>query len=359
MDNDLSGKKRKGSWRELKLKKRKWKEERLMKKLKKMEEAESVVNQPVEVMNGEGTAERATLSIALPGSILQNAQSNELRTYVAGQIARAACIYKINEVIVFNDVAESFAEPGQAPSGKHMKYCTQFARLLQYLECPQYLRKHFFPIHSDLQFAGLMNPLDAPHHLRQDEDFGFREGITVDKPVKNGIGTFVDVGLKKEVLVDKTLQPKLRVTVKINPSKPESKKIRGIVVAPDTPEKELNTYWGYSVRIAHSISEVFSKSPFKDGYDLTIGTSDKGKSVDEIKKKELRSYRHGLIVFGGLQGLENALESDTTLNVGDVSLLFDHYLNTCPQQGSRTIRTEEAVFITLAELRKKLGMHKK
>lgn len=42
-----------------------------------------------------------TVSIAVPGSILDNAQSPEFRTYLAGQIARAACIYKIDEVCVY------------------------------------------------------------------------------------------------------------------------------------------------------------------------------------------------------------------------------------------------------------------
>ena len=45
-------------------------------------------------------------------------------------------------------------------------------------------------------------------------------------------------------------------------------------------------------------------------------------------------------MFGGLKGLEHALDCDGTLTMGDVSLLFHHYLNTCPAQGSRTIRTE-------------------
>jgi len=30
----------------------------------------------------------------------------------------------------------------------------QMARILQYLECPQYLRKSFFPQHKDLEYAG-------------------------------------------------------------------------------------------------------------------------------------------------------------------------------------------------------------
>lgn len=50
--------------------------------------------------------------------------------------------------------------------------------------------------------------------------------------------------------------------------------------------------------------------------------------------------RHLLIVFGGLSGLEVCLEADESLQLSDPRLLFHHYLNTCPGQGSNTIRTE-------------------
>ena len=48
-------------------------------------------------------------------------------------------------------------------------------------------------------------------------------------------------------------------------------------------------------------------------------------------------------MFGGLNGLEYSLEADESLSINNVALLFDHYLNTCPMQGSRTIRTEVCV----------------
>lgn len=51
-------------------------------------------------------------------------------------------------------------------------------------------------------------------------------------------------------------------------------------------------------------------------------------------------FRHLLVVFGGLQGLEASVDTDQNLEVTDPSVLFDLYLNTCPSQGSRTIRTE-------------------
>lgn len=63
-----------------------------------------------------------------------------------------------------------------------------------------------------------------------------------------------------------------------------------------------------------------------------------------------------MICFGGVHGLEAALEADQSIDEENPSTLFDVYLNTCPNQGSRTIRTEEAIFITLAELRSKMKL---
>lgn len=45
-------------------------------------------------------------------------------------------------------------------------------------------------------------------------------------------------------------------------------------------------------------------------------------------------------MFGGLQGLEAGVDADPNLEVAEPSVLFDLYVNTCPNQGSRTIRTE-------------------
>lgn len=45
----------------------------------------------------------------------------------------------------------------------------------------------------------------------------YREGITLARPTKPGQGCFVDVGLWKEVQIDKALVPGVRVTVKMDP----------------------------------------------------------------------------------------------------------------------------------------------
>ena len=69
-------------------------------------------------------------------------------------------------------------------------------------------------MHPDLKFVGktitilylyliltlgLLNPLDAPHHMRMDEDCEYREGVVLDKPVKltGKSGSYVNCGLHK------------------------------------------------------------------------------------------------------------------------------------------------------------------
>ncbi|XP_076632514.1 28S rRNA (uridine-N(3))-methyltransferase [Colletes latitarsis] len=356
MSSVISGK---TTWKETnrlnKEQRKKWREERLAKKLKKENEGKEVAK-PIEEEHSE-EKDISTVSIAVPGSILDNAQSPELRTYLAGQIARAACIYKVDEIVVFDDkgeVTESEKKKIKRDEvlGEGRIGCLQLARILQYLECPQYLRKYFFPIHNDLQYAGLLNPLDAPHHLRQQDVSLYREGVITNKPVKTGKGSFVNVGLLNDVRVDKVLTVGLRVTVKIPQDQSNPKKLKGSIVSPDIPKLEAGLYWGYTVRLANSLTEALTQCPYKDGYDLTIGTSDKGTSIDDIEPGTME-YHHALIVFGGLCGLEAAVDVDPNLDVDDPSMVFHKYLNTCPQQGSRTIRTEEAILISLAELRMK------
>ena len=140
-----------------------------------------------------------TVSIAVPGSIIANAQSSELRAYVAGQIARAAAIYRVDEVIVYQDESTSSGGGTSHGAAAPSRFNPNFflARILQYLDTPQYLRRALIARHPDLRHAGLLNPLDAPHHVRGDQRAWYREGVVVDRPVKSGKGSLVNVGLQK------------------------------------------------------------------------------------------------------------------------------------------------------------------
>ncbi|XP_031433269.1 putative methyltransferase C9orf114 homolog isoform X1 [Clupea harengus] len=342
-------------WKEgRKEEKRRRKEEKLITQMEKQKMKELKEKKAQAEKEEKSNGRSYTLSVALPGSVLDNAQSPELRTYLAGQIARACTVFCVDEIVVFEEQGEDVknTEGEYKGVGKKGRACVQLARILQYLECPQYLRKAFFPKHQDLQFAGLLNPLDSPHHMRMDEGAEFREGLVLDRPCKAEKGSYVDCGMRKEVRIDKQLQPGLRVTVKLHKDQESgSKCYKGLVVAPHVPRTEKGLYWGYTVRLASCLSGVFTECPFKEGYDITIGTSEKGNNADNVT---ISPFRHMLVVFGGLSGLEASVETDDNLDVSDPSSLFNLYLNTCPSQGSRTIRTEEAILISLSALRQKI-----
>jgi Putative RNA methyltransferase len=181
-------------------------------------------------------ARLATVSIAIPGSVVANCQTRELKTQISGQIARAATIYHVDEIIVFDDKLSKresrnnyyhrnrddskrrHTDKDEAPTGESKKEDgsdriqkedssersrpsdphTFMARILQYCECPQYLRRHFFPMHPDLQFAGLLAPVDAPHHVRAEDRCPFREGVVLldQQPTHHGTGSLVNCGIR-------------------------------------------------------------------------------------------------------------------------------------------------------------------
>ncbi|KAG0283070.1 hypothetical protein BGZ96_012556 [Linnemannia gamsii] len=323
-----------------------------------------------------------TVSIALPGSILDGSLTVELKTYLVGQIARACVMFNVDEIVIYNESAKGLSKENLGKDDYLPKSDPNLfmGRVLQYLETPLYLRKLLFPMHRDLKFAGLLNPLDPPHHVHLDDRSLYREGVVVRPRDKQY--SIVNCGMRKEVLIDRLVPTGSRVTVRIHGAEKDDrnkkmdknaktlaaiaameaslsgdkgaqqKYFMGTVVSPKTPREETGYYWGYQVRLADAISKVFTESPFPDGYDLTIGTSDKGTPISPAVTSSIPSFQHAVIVFGGANGIETAVEADEDLKCGteDTKDMFDHWINTCPNQGSRVVRTEEALLVTLASL---------
>lgn len=74
-----------------------------------------------------------TTSVAVCASCIENTQSLELATLLAGQIARACVVFNVDEIIVLDDCSPS--------KDRISRSAAIFARLLQFMETPQYLRK--------------------------------------------------------------------------------------------------------------------------------------------------------------------------------------------------------------------------
>ncbi|ETN45701.1 uncharacterized protein HMPREF1541_09534 [Cyphellophora europaea CBS 101466] len=296
-----------------------------------------------------------TLTVALPGSIIANAKSHDQKTYLAGTLARAFAVFCVDEVVVFDDQpasASSRSRRGNDNEGyTALSDPSHFLiHLLSFLETPPHLRKTLFPMHDNLRTAGTLPSLDMPHHLRSNEWCPYREGVTT---TKSKAGTNVDVGLGDDYLLPGVEIPaKTRVTVRL----PEDDSVEAEAVAPSTPREVDGFYWGYTIRRATSLSAVFTECPFDGGYDISFGTSERGRSVSSLTPSDVPEYQHLLLLFGGVAGLETAARNDTDLKErgitgANVSELFDFWVNLVPGQGSRTIRTEEAVWCGLMGLK--------
>lgn len=324
-----------------------------------------------------------TISLAFPSSIFDNTPTPHLEAYLVGQVARAAVVFNVTEIVIFKEDDGNSQDYGRID---------RLVKLFEYAECPQYLRKRLFGIEPDLKFAGMIHPLEAQHHLRTSQlECPYREGVTmkhvqIEKKGQQKEATEINIGLNQPVVVEGNIELNTRVTVQVDPhdlkkvqamlgpaldTKPEA-----IVVPPVEPLEKLNLYWGYYVRKADSLTQAIKQNIFiperKNFYDLIIGTSERGDNIDQLDikkrksdnledknppKKSKQEFSHIMVVFGGVKGLEHSASCDKELkNCKNLASLFDYYVNTCPTQGSTTIRTEEAILITMSALRPKLKL---
>ena len=60
-----------------------------------------------------------------------------------------------------------------------------------------------------------MNPIECLHHLKSDQFCPYREGVVMNRPVKEVDGSWVEIGLKKQAKIPYKLAPSTRVTLKI------------------------------------------------------------------------------------------------------------------------------------------------
>ncbi|MFQ6086533.1 MAG: putative RNA uridine N3 methyltransferase [Candidatus Bathyarchaeia archaeon] len=272
-------------------------------------------------------------SIAIPASFVSDTPHLREKTFRIGLVGRAAAIFRIDEIIVYPDM----------PNIDQTRDVELLALILSYMETPQYLRKKLFKIRPELRYAGVLPPLRTPHHplvsrLKRLNIGEYREGVVVSSSTK---GSFVDVGVEQPAFIPgKRLRPNTRVTVKIT-------QLQKQFLAALASREDIRTYWGYKV--------TTSKIPFgqlvkKQNFNLVVATSRKGKPIADVKhtlREKWETSKKILIAFGApTQGLYEIMAHEH-IRLEDIA----HFIvNTIPNQGTETVRTEEALYTTLAIL---------
>lgn len=272
-----------------------------------------------------------SFSVHLPASLVADFSKLREKTLKVGRVGRILGIFRVEEVYIYRDDDPKVDDQEEEIS--------IIISLLEYMDTPQYLRKIIFPYREELQYVGLLPPLRTPHHPLQDErreEGSIREAAVIGS---DGSESRLEIGLPEKGVFNGKLEEGQRVTVRLGRKIDEDKRLVDIV-----NKGKVEDYWGFSVFKKPSIAQSLSKSR----EDYTIGTSRLGQNLYEaIKGIKANNIDAVTIAFGGpYQGLFEICERQGV----DTDDLFDIMVNAIPEQGTATVRTEEALNTTLGAL---------
>lgn len=270
------------------------------------------------------------LSVAIPASLVSDTPHLREKTGKLGSVARACSIFGATEIILYQDDA-------RRDQANDLELCME---ILRFVETPQYLRKRMFRLTPNLRFAGILAPLQTPAHdvarsIRESKVGDVRDGVIVDR--RRG-SLLVDVGLEKALECHGNLPVGRRVIVRVTSL---GKNPLGEIV---DYSKTGSAYWGYQIVKADSSLGRFVE---KEKFDLAIGTSRYGSPIADVWSGLVAAFRSAeqvLVAFGSPKmGLGDILSQENK-TPEDV---FDYLVNTVPNQNVSTVRTEEAILISL------------
>ncbi len=270
------------------------------------------------------------ITVALPASILSILPSLREKTFIVGVIARVLSIFRVNKLIVYRD------------KDSRKRDIIIFKEIINYVLTPPYLRRILIKKKPILRYVGLIRPLQIPSHIvsLKPVEGEYREGVVIK--VKNET-VQVDIGLANPILIriDKThaFRKKQRVIVFIEKTNPLRARIIG-------DKNRVDVYLGFDFKISNSIIGIINE--FKDKKKIIIATSKYGKYIGDIKdliSKDLDAVNDILILFGGPRKGLYEIFADEGLRLEDS---VDYIVNFVRNQGTKTIRTEEALPIVLS-----------
>ncbi|MHC1624796.1 MAG: putative RNA uridine N3 methyltransferase [Methermicoccaceae archaeon] len=263
---------------------------------------------------------RRKLTILIPSSLLEEVGDLRVKTYKIGQLARTMSVFQADKMAIYRD--------GEVDESRLIDL------VLRYAETPQYLRRHLFPRKRELKYAGVLQPLRTPHHPLRSAGVGeYRVGVLIK--VEPDGSAWVELGLERPALLrnPEGVKEGERINVRVFSKTP--------LVVERVQRDEVPVYWGYQTKVVQSLDRELQE--LKEMGTYLIGTSRMGVDVtlsllDSIRKD--MGDKDVAIAFGSpRKGLNKMVQRMS---------VFDVVLNTIPNQGSETVRTEEALFATLA-----------
>jgi methyltransferase len=277
--------------------------------------------------------------VAIPDSSISDQQAKRDKSIKIAQFARAFSIFRVKTVYIYHDKTSKI----------HKNDSLILKTILGYLDTPQYLRRRLYPLTPELEFAGILHPIKAPHHKKFQDINSIRTGeIRVGMALKFKGTMHVDVGLGMMIACDNisSAEEGKKVNVKFISGHPKPR------VTKASMEDTNDSYWGYDIVEVPSLHVLLKEIKSKRNAEIVI-TSRNGSPFklkeDELFKR-LKSIRNLLVVFGAPKRAVEQILSAEGQNIQN----YKFTLNMFPFQGTETVRLEEAIFGTLAILNNNL-----
>ena len=274
-----------------------------------------------------------TTSVLVPDSLTREAEDRREATRKLGYVARAATVFDVDRLTVFPD-----------PDGAGKWEDGFVETVLRYAATPPHLRKEMWGKRDELEYVGVLPPLRVRSQTGSGSEGSgsLRQGIVTEVGADGRVR--VNCGMQHPISLpvpaDMDVEPGERVTVRVSSRRP----VRAKLV--DAPLS------GFDV-----VSADLDTALSRDDAGLTIASSRYGELATTRRLGKLAQRRDtegGMTVAFGApeRGLPSILDVDPDAVRGDQqndeSTGFDLWLNTVPNQGSEVVRTEEALFASLA-----------
>ena len=168
------------------------------------------------------------LWVAIPDSSLSDEQTKRDKSIKIAQFARACAIFRVTKIYIYHDMLSQF-ESNDADLLK---------TILRFLDTPQYLRKALYPRMHQLEYAGILHPIKAPHHKPPEDIKKVKVGDIRTGVIAKVKGQFfVEVGLGALVPFSGQGFEGKKVNVKFTSPYPSLRAV-------EANEDDIPGYWG-------------------------------------------------------------------------------------------------------------------
>lgn len=314
-----------------------------------------------------------TVTVLVPSSLTREARDKREATRKLGYVARAATVFRVDRLVVYPD-----------PDGVRRWGDGFICTVLAYAATPPYLRKEVWGRRDELEYVGVLPPLRAVAQTGSGSNGSgsLRQGIVTE--VGSDGRVRVNCGLQHPISLvvppDLSVSEGERVTIRVSSRRPlrarivdeprpgvsvEQAELESVLTRPDAGLRIASSRYGevLTTSLLSDLRQQLADNPGDTSTRTNTGTTTNTDTDDGggAYTVAFGAPERGLPEILGVDPEAIGARDDTSDDEPDTDpdsvrevtpnsdrSRFDLWLNTVPNQGSKTVRTEEAMFATLA-----------